>query len=136
MQPIKVEVFTKAPAKRVYQAWVEMYQAKTSGNFKEGYKGYITEMGRKMPFEIKEVKKNEGFTIIWSSFVVRIIFKYAVEQAEKGSKISCRVRFGGLFGFAVRLFLKKKMIKNLTEMLSSFADQLSLVQKGARIRSF
>lgn len=136
MKPIKVEVFTKAQAKRVYQAWSDMYQSKTGGNFKEGYKGYITEMGKKMPFEIKKVDKNEGFTIVWSSFFVKIIFHYAVKQEDKGSTISCQVKFGGLFGWVGSLFLKKKMKKNLTEMLTAFAEQMNMFQKGSHIRTF
>lgn len=135
MKPIKVEVFSKAPAKRVYQAWSEMYQAKTGGNFKEGYKGNITEMGKKMPFEIKQVKKNDSFTIVWRSFLVRIIFTYAVKQEHKGSTISCKVRFGGPFGWVGRIFLKNKMRKNLEDMLSSFAEQMNMMQKGQKIRT-
>ena len=135
MQPVKVEVFTKAPAKKVYQAWSEMYQTKTGGNFKEGYKGFISEMGKKMPFEIKKVQKGEGFTIVWRSFLVRIVFCYAVKQADKGSNISCKVRFGGPFGWVGSVFLRKKMRKNLTEMLFSFADQMNMYHKGPRMRT-
>ncbi len=135
MKPIKVEVFTKAPAKRVYQAWSDMYQSKTGGNFKEGYKGNIMEMGKKMPFEVRKVKKNESFTIVWRSFLAKIIFTYMVEKAHKGSTISCAIRFGGPFGWVGRIFLKNKMKKNLRQMLFSFAEQMDMMQKGQKIRT-
>jgi hypothetical protein len=139
MKPIKASATTKAPAKKVWQAWMDMYQWKATsgkGSFKEGFTGHITEKGRKVPFKVKDVKKGEGFTTVWSSFLVKMIFRYEVKQETKGSLITCTVRFGGIFGFIARLFLKNKVRKNLSASLEQFAEQLDMSSQKVQIRGY
>jgi hypothetical protein len=137
MKPIQESALTKAPAKRVWQAWTDMYQwkANAKGSFKDGFSGNITENGRKVPYKIIDIKKGEGFTTIWKSIFVKMVFRYEVKQQSKGSLITCAVRFGGLFGWIAALFLKSKVRKNLSASLEQFAGQLDLTQKG-QIRGF
>ena len=138
MKPLEESVVTKAPAKKVWKAWSEMYQTKSMGKnaFKEGHKGHIVERGRKVPFKIVDIKKGEGFTTIWRSFLVKMIFRYEVKQQSKGSLITCTVRFGGLLGWIARLFLKKKVKKNLAASLKQFAEQLNMSQRKVSMRAF
>ena len=138
MKPIEESIVTKAPAKTVWKAWVDMYQMK-SGNinaFKEGFKGHVIEKGRKVPFQLVDIKKGEEFTTIWKSFFVKMIFRYEVRQQSKGSLITTSVRFGGMFGWVARFFLRSKMRKNLANSLEQFASQLDMSQRKVQIRSF
>ena len=139
MKPIQESMITKAPAKKVWKAWSDMYQMKTGvgkKGFKEGHKGHVIEKGRKVPFVIVDVKKGEGFTTVWRSFLVRMKFRYEVKQQAKGSLITCSVRFGGLFGWVARFFLRNKVRKNLAKSLEQFANQLDMSQKKVQIRTF
>lgn len=137
MKPIEESITTKAPAKKVWQAWTDMYQWKASSgkSLKEGFTGHIVERGRKVPFKVIDIKKGEGFTTIWSSFLVKMIFRYEVKQQPRGSLITCSVRFGGIFGLIARFFLKKKVRKNLSASLQQFAEQLDMREK-VQIRGF
>lgn len=138
MKPIQESITTKAPAKIVWKAWVDMYQAKTGGKpiFKEGYKGFIVEGGRKVSFVLKDIIKGQSFTTVWKSPFVRTKFSYEVKQISKGSLITTTVRFGGLFGWISRLFLKSKIKKNLSKSLEQFASQLDMSQQATKMRKF
>jgi hypothetical protein len=136
MKPIEESIITKAPAKNVWKAWIDLYQMKTGGKFKDGFSGHIIERGRKVPFKITDVIKGEGFTTIWSSFLVKMIFKYQVKQQAKGSLITCEVKFGGPFGWIAKIFLKGKVRTNLANSLEQFANQLDMSQKKVQIRTF
>ena len=108
MKPLQESIITKAPAKKVWKAWVDMYQTKSGGkaNFKEGYKGYGIERGKKVFYKLVDIKKGEGFTTIWKSFFVKMIFRYEVKQQPKGSLITTTVKFGGLCGWVAKFFLR------------------------------
>jgi hypothetical protein len=138
MKPIEESMVTKAPAKRVWKAWVDMYVARSGGKaiFKDGYKGYVIEQGRKVPFQLVDIVKGEGFTTIWKSFFVKMIFRYEVKQQAKGSLITASVKFGGSFGWVARFFLKSKMRKNLSKSLEQFVSQSDMTQPKIQIRGF
>ncbi|KPK32953.1 MAG: hypothetical protein AMS24_02665 [Chlamydiae bacterium SM23_39] len=134
MENIEEKVVTKAAPKRVWQAWSDMYHWKQA----KGTKGYMSGYaGKKVAFKIINVKKNEEFTTEWKSFLVKMKFIYQVKPINnKGSTISCRVRFGGMFGWLTRLFLKKKIKNNLSKSLNQFAEQLNAFQKHKRMKMF
>ena len=138
MKPLQESIITKAPAKKVWKAWVDMYQTKSGGKatFKEGYKGHVIERGRKVPYKLIDIKKGEGFTTVWRSFFVKMIFRYEVKQQAKGSLITTKVKFGGLFGWIARFFLRSKMRKNLAKSLEQFASQLDMSQQKVQMRKF
>lgn len=138
MKPIEESIVTKAPAKKVWQAWVDMYQTKSVGkaNFKEGFKGHVIERGRKVPYKLINIVKGESFSTVWSSLFVKMIFRYEVKQQAKGSLISASVKFGGLFGWVAKFFLRSKMRKNLSKSLEQFASQLDMTQKKTQIKMF
>lgn len=138
MKPIEESIVTKAPAKVVWKAWVDMYQMK-SGNknaFRDGFSGHVIEKGRKVPFKMIEIKKGESFSTVWKSLFVKMIFRYEVKQQSKGSLITTSVSFGGLFGWVARFFLRSKMRKNLAHSLEQFASQLDMTQRKVPIRGF
>lgn len=134
MKNIEETVVTKAAPKRVWQAWSEMYHWKQA----KGMKGHMTGYGgKKVEFKIIDVKKNEQFTTEWKSLLVKMRFMYRISPVNnKGSKITCRVKFGGVFGWLTRLFLKKKIKNNLSKSLNQFAEQLNAFQKQKRMQMF
>lgn len=138
MKAIEESIVTKAPAKKVWQAWVDMYQMKSGGKalFKEGYNGYVKEKGKKVAFKLVDITKGESFSTIWKSFFVKMVFRYEVKQQAKGSLITTSVKFGGMFGWIARIFLKTKMKKNLASSLEQFASQLNMSQQKVQIRNF
>jgi hypothetical protein len=140
MKSIEESVETKAPTKRVWKAWSDMYHWKAAGgskSFQKGFKGYSLQRGgKKVPFRVTNVKKGEAFTTVWKSFLVKMIFRYELKRMPKGSLITCRVKFGGFLGWAARFFLVSKVRKNLSESLNQFAEQLDLSQRQGRMKSF
>lgn len=138
MKAIQESIVTKAPAKKVWKAWVDMYQTKSVGkaSFKEGFKGHVVERGKKVPYKLVNIVKGEGFTTVWRSPFVKMIFRYEVKQQAKGSLITASVKFGGLFGWVAKIFLKSKMRKNLAKSLEQFASQLDMTQTKVQIRKF
>lgn len=129
---LEESVITKAPAKKVWQAWSDMYR--WNQGMKSGKKGYVMKQtGHKVPFYIVDVKKGEEFTTIWKSFLVKMYFRYMVSPKSKGSLIRCRVKFGGAMGWAAQFFLRSKVKKNLSETLYRFAEQLDLGEKKKKV---
>lgn len=137
MATLEESVITSAAPKKVWRAWSEMYHWKTLKSKKNGVKeGFIIEKnGKRVPFKIIDIKKFEHFTTIWKSLFVKMKFKYEVKSRTKGSIISCKVYFAGIFGWATSIFLKKKIKKDLVKSLSTFADQLDM-SKNQKKRFF
>lgn len=125
---VEEQIETKAAPKKIWQAWNEAYRKggpeKKKQGFKEGAKGKIASKGKSVPFKIIDVKKNETFTTLWKSFLVKFYFIYRVKQLPKGSLIMCRVKVGGALGFLVAPFLKKKIKKNVKTFLHDFVYQV------------
>lgn len=137
---LEESVETKAPAKKVWQAWSDMYHWKAAGGKRSFYKGKtgysLGRGGKKVPFEVTDVKKGEEFTTVWKSFLVKMVFRYELKKLPKGALIKCSVRFGGLFGWIAQFFLRKKIRKNLKDSLNQFADQLNMSQKFGKMKRF
>ena len=65
---LEESITTKAPVKKVWQAWSDMYH--WNQGMKTGKKGYVMKKaGQKVPFYVTDVKKGEEFTTIWKSFL-------------------------------------------------------------------
>ena len=125
---VEEQIETKAAPKKIWQAWNEAYRKggpeKKKQGFKEGTKGKVSSKGKAVPFEIIDVKKNETFTTLWKSFLVKFYFIYSVKQLPKGSIITCKVKVGGPLGFLVAPFLKKKIRNNVKTFLQDFVYQV------------
>ena len=125
---VEEQIETKAAPKKIWQAWNEAYRKggpeKKKEGFKEGTKGKVASKGKSVRFEIIDVKKNETFTTLWKSFLVKFFFIYSVKSLPKGSVITCRVKVGGFLGFLVAPFLKKKIRKNVQSFLQDFVYQI------------
>jgi len=75
-------------------------------------------------YQIQEVIDGKSFSILWKSFLVRLVFTYQVEPLSKGSEISCSVTIRGLLSKPVQWFLGNKIQKNLKAALHSLVRQL------------
>ncbi len=78
----------------------------------------------KIRYKILEVRKGEGFSILWKTLFVRMIFNHSVKKAPKGAFISYRVEIKGLFAWPIRWLLKHKIRENLNLVLKSVAKDL------------
>jgi len=142
MKAIVEQVKTKAPAKKVWRAWADMYNMSSKKDkssskekgFKEGHKGYVVDKGgKKATYEITQLEPGKSFTMSWGNIFLRMFFHYSVQEEPKGSTISCRVTFRGIFAFPGALFIRKKIKTNLIEMLHRFAQQVEMPMPQRRI---
>ena len=128
MSGIERSITTIAPPKKVWRSWAQM-QTWSSGTgksaFKVGYKGQISpQRGKPIPFKIVDIDKNKSFTMIWYARFVKLVFKHSVEQNGKGSLIHCNVKFKGILGPVVRLFIGKRIKEQVDQSLSQFVYQV------------
>jgi hypothetical protein len=75
-------------------------------------------------YQIFDIKKGEGFSILWKSLFVHLIFTHSVKPVSLGSEICYGVRVKGFFGLPIRWFLKKRLQANLSVVLKSVVQQL------------
>jgi len=129
---IEEKVFTSSPSKKVWRAWQQMNNLPTKKEtkinaFKNNQKIFVENgKGGKTAFKIFDVEEEKSFKMIWYSFLVNMIFFYTVEQQKRGSLISCKVAFGGMFGWLVKFFLKNRVKKELENTLKEFAYRLDM----------
>jgi hypothetical protein len=105
----------------VWAAWEKAHAVHSSGGAMEpGHRAKST--GFK--YAILDVVPGESFSILWKSYLVRIVFIHTVHPTRKGSKICYRAEMRGLFARPVRFFLAKKVQKNLSFVLKEFVKNL------------
>ncbi len=78
----------------------------------------------KIRYKVLEVRPGEGFSLLWKTLFVRMIFSHSVKKAPRGSFISYRVEIKGLFALPIRWLLKDKIKENLSLVLKSVAKDL------------
>ncbi len=128
MSGIEKSITTIAPPKKVWRSWAQM-QTWSSGAgksaFKVGYKGHVMpQRGKPIPFKIVEIDKNKSFTMIWYASFVKLMFTHSVEQNGKGSLIHCNVKFKGLLGPIIGLFIRKGIKEQVQQSLNQFVYQV------------
>jgi len=97
-----------APAK-VWAAWERGLERGKEGNLR---------------YKVIEIRKGEGFSILWKTLFVRLIFSHSVKPTKRGSEIQYKVQIKGFFAPLVRLFLGAKIKKNLSHVLKSIVREL------------
>lgn len=102
---------TRVPPEIVWQAWER---------FQEGQKG---KQGS-YKYKILDVEPGKGFSILWKSLFVRMLFIHRVEPLFEGSRISYQIQIKGLFSPIVRFFMGAKIRKSVSFLLKSFVKQL------------
>lgn len=107
---------TRVPPEVVWKAWDRAHslaenhgQIKTQGKFK---------------YKIFDVRKGEGFSILWKTLFVRLIFTYGLQPLYSGSQISYRVEVKGPFAWFVRWMIGAKVKKDIQMVLKTMVDQL------------
>ncbi len=120
---IQAEIQTKASPESVWQAWERAHRMEEG--FHPGQTGTLRAGSKKgFSYRILDVQKGKGFSILWKTFFVRLVFSHAVAPCERGSRISYSVDIRGLFAWPMRWFLSEKIRKNLELVLKSLAAQL------------
>lgn len=128
MKPLLVKTETKVFPKIVWETWKNTHYWDThkgNENFRVGQKGKaVSRKGRKARFIIADIKEGKSFTLIWKAFLVRLVFNHEVLPKERGSVITYRVRFSGLFAYPVKWLLSNKLKRDLTRALKVFVNRL------------
>lgn len=78
----------------------------------------------KFRYKVLEIKKGEGFSILWKTLFVRLIFSHTVKPIARGSEICYKVQIKGLFAWPVRWMLGGKIKKNLGLVLNAVVRDL------------
>lgn len=116
---------TRLPATVIWAAWLKSHEASGLSQMHSGKKGVSKGAGHSgFKYQIQEVIDGKSFSILWKSFLVRLVFTYQVEPLSKGSEISCSVTIRGLLSKPVQWFLGNKIQKNLKAALHSLVRQL------------
>ncbi len=105
---------TSVSAQKVWQMW-----EKAHNNLEVGQKGKT-----QFKYQILDIKKGEGFSILWKTLFVRLIFSHSVIPTDRGSKITYQVKIKGLFAWPVRFFIGEKVRKNISSVLKSIVREL------------
>lgn len=126
MQYVEESIVTRVPYQKVWQAWEQIYkQREKSAPLKKGSSSSIVVNSKgKARFKIGEVKRNESIEVIWGNFFAKVVFLYGVTPQKRSSLITCRVQFKGIFAFLIKLFIGRKMKKQIASYLDQFVRQL------------
>ncbi len=142
MKPLRETLKTKVPPKKVWRMWADTYNmnktdrasSKQKG-FKEGRVGHVRDgKGRKAKYRITKLVQGKSFTMVWGSIALRMYFTYSVSPDGRGSNVSCKVKFGGLFVFPLCFFLRGKVRKNLADSLHQFVQRLEMQQQRPQMK--
>jgi len=79
---------------------------------------------KKVKYKIKEFKENESLTIVWFSFLIKLIFFHHVKAIDNGSLITCRVNLEGFLSFLIKPLIANKIRKYLQISLKQFSVNL------------
>jgi hypothetical protein len=104
----------------IWGAWEKAHAVHANGPIEPGHRAKST--GFK--YKILDVVPGESFSILWKSYLVRIVFIHTVHAIKKGSRISYKAEIRGLFAAPVRFFLRKKIQNNLSFVLKEFTKNL------------
>jgi hypothetical protein len=117
----KIKVF--APVHVIWKAWSDNY---LQTGFKVGKKSHVmSDKKKKVKFKILEVKKNDSLTILWYSFMVKIVFQHKIEPIKNGNLVICRVNLQGFLAFIIKPFIENKVRNYLQISLRQFARNLN-----------
>lgn len=101
MKSITVYQSTHKSADIIWEAWMKASPWNhwdQSQQVEKGKKGHVVSKNKKaIPYKILQVEKNKCLTILWKALFVRLLFKYQIENQEKGCIISYTVSFKGFF---------------------------------------
>lgn len=118
----------RVPPELVWEAWEKAHAAQSQKELEAGQKG-VHKSGGKFRYQVLEVKKGESFSIMWKTLFVRLIFSHSVRPLRNGSEIRYQVKIKGLFAWAVRWFLEKKIQSNIRSILKALVYQLESQNK-------
>lgn len=93
-------------------------------------KGLEQKEKEKIRYKVLEIKRGEGFSLLWKTMFVRLIFSHSVKPTERGSEIRYRVQIKGLFAWPVRWLLGQKIKSNLALVLKAVVRELE--EKGVK----
>jgi hypothetical protein len=110
---------TKVPPDRVWRAWNVAHRLDTNG-------GQVQTQGR-FKYQIVDIKKGEGFSILWRTLFVKLLLTYRVQALYGGSQISYRVQVKGLFAWLVRWVLQRKLKEDSEQVLRQMVEQLERI---------
>lgn len=113
-------VEVKASPAEVWAAWERAYQRQGGGKMSSG-QTLKTEGTKSLSFRIEDVKEGERFSLLWKSLWLRLCFSHEVVPTKEGSKITYSFAVRGFLSLPVRWLLRKKLSRNLSLVLRSFA---------------
>lgn len=120
---IQSVIQTKVCPEKVWEAWSNAHSM--DEGFAAGQKGSLKTSGNsKFAYRILDVRKGEGFTILWKSLFVRLIFSHSVAPKNRGAEITYSVQIKGFFAWPVRFFLGEKIRQNLQSVLKCLVYNL------------
>ncbi len=109
----------KVSPSQVWEAWERAHAKHSEKKIEEGQKGKA-----KFRYKIFDVKKGEGFSILWKSLFVRLVFHHRVVPTKNGSLIAYRVQIKGPFAWPLRYLIGEKIRRNLSSVLKAIVKEL------------
>jgi len=125
MKEIEVKVKTRASVKDVWSAWRKKHrQEHGKGSFKQGFVGKSQFGGKAAFFEVSNIEENKSFTILWKAFFVKLFFTHTAEPATKGTELTYKAQFKGIFAPLVYWRVGKKLRQQMEDSMHQFVYAL------------
>ncbi len=83
-----------------------------------------------LKYQILHVIPEKEFAISWKTPFVRLVFTHTVTPVQNGSEIRYSAELKGLFAWIGKVFLKRKITKNLEFALKEFKRNLEYHTKA------
>lgn len=117
----KVTVF--APVELVWKVWADKFLKNDSVSGKKGQ--VVIDQKKGIKFNVLDYKEKESLTVVWYSFLIKLIFHHEVESKDAGSLITCKVSLKGFCSFIIKPLVAKKIRKYVQNSLQQFARNLN-----------
>lgn len=115
---VRSEIKTNLSPAKVWNAWKRAFEM-SGGSLTPGQKSKGT-----IRFHILEVIEGKSYSILWKSFLTKILYTYRVSDAASGALIEIIAKPKGFFFWIVHLTLKKKIQRDLDSFLRDFTKAL------------
>ena len=115
---LQENIFIKAPFETVWNLWTKNY---LSPKLELGKKRFIDETRKGIKFAVIDYKENEKLTVIWYSFLVKMVFFHSIEKWPEGCNLICSVKFKGPLAVFIKPLLSGKMKKYIKDTLVQFS---------------
>ncbi len=118
-------IATRVAPHRVWAVWEQAHAKHGQSKIEEGQKGTSNnDNGKGFKYQVVDVIPGTKFSIIWKTWLVRLIFTHTIKKTPWGSEIGYAVQIKGFFAWPVRFFLGKKIQQNLGLVLKTMVKQL------------